>query len=54
MKLLQLPNGTVVRYKRKIYFISEGLEARIVTDVNGHWQFLRNLNWKSFKVEFTP
>lgn len=38
--LKTLPNGTVFSYNKRRYFISNGLEARIFTDTNGHWYFL--------------
>jgi len=44
------PNGSLISYRNKIYFISGGLDGRIVTDEEGRWSFIEYLNWKSFKI----
>jgi hypothetical protein len=44
------PNGSLISYRNKIYFISRGLDGRIVTDEEGRWSFIEYLNWKSFKI----
>lgn len=50
MKLTQLPFGTVVRYRKKNYWVSNGLDRPIVTDVNGMWCFIDELKWKKWTV----
>jgi hypothetical protein len=55
MKLTDFPNGTLILYRKKLYFLSRGLEARIVTrSDDGVWQFIHNLNWKKFDVIYSP
>ena len=54
MKMTDLPNGTLVQYKKHRYFVSDGIEGRIVTDVNGEWTFLKDLRWKKFIVLSDP
>lgn len=54
MNMNDLPNGTLVEYRDRRYFVSEGLEGRIITGEDGHWQFLKDMNWKSFRVLSTP
>jgi hypothetical protein len=54
MTMHDLPNGTLVKYRNHLYFVSEGLEARIVTSEEGDWFFLGDLNWKAFKVLYKP
>lgn len=49
-----LPNGSLVAYKNHIYFISKGLEDRIVTSERGRWTFIRELEWKSYNILYTP
>jgi hypothetical protein len=48
--LNNLPNGSVVKYRNKTYWLSNGLEDRILTDSDGHWDFIRNKKWKIFKI----
>ena len=38
--LESLVNGSLVRYKNKVYFLSRGMEGRIVTTAEGNWHFL--------------
>jgi len=53
--LAKLPNGSVLKYRRAIFVLMDGVEARIVTNVNtGLWQFAHNTGWKTFKVVFNP
>jgi len=54
MKMTDLPNGTLVQYKKHRYFVSDGIEGRIVTDEKGEWTFLKDLNWKKFIVLSDP
>jgi hypothetical protein len=54
LKLTDLPNGTLILYRNKPYFLSRGLDARIVTRTDGVWQFIHNLNWKKFEVIYAP
>ncbi len=49
-----LPNGTVIKYKKEFYFVSDGIESRVVTDTKGHWWFLKDLTWKSYEIVFRP
>jgi hypothetical protein len=49
-----LPNGTLILYKGHRYFMSRGLEGRIVTGEDGNWQFIKDLNWKKYKVLHQP
>jgi len=53
-QISDMPSGSLVSYRGKPYFVSEGLEDRIVTDIDGHWIFLRELKWKSFHVLWEP
>jgi hypothetical protein len=52
--LSDLPNGSLILYRKKLYFLSRGLSARIVTGSDGVWQFIHNLNWKKFTVIYNP
>ncbi len=52
MQFNAVPNGSVIEYKNKRYWVSSGLEDRIVTDKNGDWQFIHDLKWKKFKIVF--
>jgi len=55
MKLADLPNGTIIRYRKRLYCLQYGLEGRIAVDVNfGSWNFIEELNWKTFTVEYKP
>lgn len=49
-KLSELPNGSLILYRKKLYFLSKGLDDRIVTDVDGNWRFIHDLNWKTFDI----
>jgi hypothetical protein len=49
-----LVNGCVVQYRRKLYWLSAGLDGRILTDENGVWQFIKNVKWKTCTVVFFP
>lgn len=52
--LEKLPYGTVIEYRRSLYFKSRGLDADILTHTDGHWRFVRELKWKTFRVRFQP
>ncbi len=54
LNLEELPNGCVLKYRNKYYFLSKGVEGRIVTDQEGHWKFLRELTWVTYQVVFIP
>jgi len=55
MKLEDIPNGAIIRYRKRLYCVQYGLEGRIVVDVNdGTWKFIEELNWKTFTVEYMP
>lgn len=59
MKMTDMPNGTLVQYKKHRYFVSEGTASRgvigrIATDEEGNWTFLKDLNWKKFVVLSDP
>jgi hypothetical protein len=62
MTLNQLPYGTVIKYKEKLYFKSKGLDGDILTDTNGDWFFIKGsydghwsvIDWKSFKIMYSP
>jgi hypothetical protein len=43
----EFPNGTLLEYRGKKYFVSDGVEDRIVTDEDGHWTFVRELKWRT-------
>lgn len=49
-----LPNGSLVSYRNKLYFVSKGVSDRIVTDQNGIWFFVKDLKWKTFRIVYTP
>lgn len=51
-----LPNGSILEHDGKTYVLCNGLDGRIVMDVNGHggWQFVRGLKWEKFKVLYKP
>ena len=38
--LKKLPYGSVVKYRKKVYFKSQGVCADILTDQDGHWNFI--------------
>ena len=51
----QYPNGTLIRYRRKLYCLQQGLDGRIVVDVEtGLWFFIKNCEWRTFHVIFEP
>ena len=50
--LHEIPDGSLVEYRNKIYFLSDGLENKIVTDTNGHWLFINGLEWKEFRIVY--
>jgi hypothetical protein len=53
--LASLPYGTVILYRKRLYFKTEGLEADIVTAApDGNWFFVRELKWETFKVVYRP
>ena len=45
-----LPDGSLVYYRRQPYFVSRGVDARIVTGKDGCWQFIHKLKWKTVRV----
>lgn len=49
-QLKQLPNGSLVYYRRQPYFVSMGLDGRIVTNKNGDWTFIHELKWKTIQI----
>ncbi len=51
-----LPYGSVIRYRKQIYFKSDGLNADILPDRDGHWRFIHEAKnkWKTFHVLFVP
>ncbi len=53
-ELQNFPNGTVIEYRRKLYWLSKGVEARVLTAQDGHWLFLHELKWKTCRVVFHP
>lgn len=53
--MIDLPLGTVLKYKKEMYCITQGLDGVIATNVHtGTWQFVKNLNWKKFEILFQP
>lgn len=38
--LKELPYGSLVKHNKKVYFKSRGLNGDIMTDTDGHWQFI--------------
>jgi len=54
MGMESLPNGAVVERRGRLYFVSQGLEARIATRTDGMWFFLREPGWRTFRVRFLP
>jgi len=53
--MIDLPNGTIIRYRRKRYCLMYGLEGRILMNVNdGHWLFVRECAWKTYHIEHQP
>jgi hypothetical protein len=44
------PDGSLISYRNEIYFISRGLDGRIVTNKDGNWYFIKRLKWKTFKI----
>jgi len=52
--LENLPYGTVIKYRRMIYFKSRGLDADILTHTDGHWLFVHECKWKTFQILFKP
>lgn len=54
LTLNDLPNGSLILYRKKVYFISDGIEGRVVTDKNGHWTFLKDLNWRVWNIIWQP
>lgn len=53
-RISDLPNGSVFYYRRKAYFVSAGVSDRIVTSEDGHWTFIRDLKWKTFRIAHVP
>ena len=53
-KLKSLPHGSLISYKKKVYFKSRGVEKDIVTNTNGRWFFIDELNWKTFSIVYHP
>jgi hypothetical protein len=51
---IELPNGTVVQYRKEMYWVSEGTMGRILTDTKGHWFFIKDLNWRKFTKHYVP
>lgn len=45
-----IPDGSLILYRNSPYFISQGLEGRIATRTDGVWFFLKDLNWKTFRI----
>lgn len=53
-ELDKLPYGTVVMHGRKLYWKSEGLDDDILTATDGCWTFVRDIDWKTFRVISMP
>lgn len=62
--MLSLVNGTVIKRGKDLYFVSRGLDGRIITSQDGTWFFLqgsKNTRWlatgftnRNTKIVFTP
>lgn len=53
MKLEDLPNGSIVKYNKRVYCLQQGLDGRIVVDVEtGFWFFLTDIKWRKFQLLF--
>lgn len=52
--LAELPYGSLVLYRKRLYFKSRGVDADILTNTDGVWFFIHELKWKSFRVIFRP
>jgi hypothetical protein len=51
----QYPNGTIIRYRRKLYCLQQGLDDRILVDVEtGFWLSVETCTWRKFHVIFEP
>jgi len=42
----------VIRYKQKLYWVSDGLDETILTSTDGHWLLIADLTWGKVKVVF--
>jgi hypothetical protein len=49
-----LPNGCVIRYRKHYYWLSKGMDGRIVSQTDGYWHFVSSLNWRKYEVVFNP
>jgi len=49
-----LPFGSVIKYGRKVYWYSKGVDAPILTDSEGMWTFVKDLKWATCTIVFTP
>ena len=48
-KLHQEPYGSVIMFRKKLYWYSKGLDAPILTDKNGRWSFITDF-WSRTKA----
>lgn len=48
-----IPNGSIVAYRGKEYYLQRGIDGRIVTDSSGYWKFVKDLKWKVFETVYT-
>lgn len=62
--LQSLPYGSVIEYRKKRYYKSQGMDGDILNAEKdcGHWLWIEGccpkhyagMNWKTFKVLFVP
>ena len=60
--LQSLPYGSVIQYRNKRYYKSQGMYGSILIAENGRWHRIegdcpdewQGKNWKTFKVLFVP
>ena len=51
-ELSKIPVGSLVRHNKKLFFLCNGLDGKIVQDTDAHWHFVRDLEWKTFEIVF--
>ena len=51
-----LPNGTVFLFNRRLYWLCNGLDDRIIMDIDGNWKLAKEQKGKasSIRVMFKP
>jgi hypothetical protein len=53
--LVELPYGTTIKYRNKLYTVICGVEGKIIVHAEtGNWDFAKDLKWRKFSIVYNP